>query len=458
MIFDPAFNARAEAGKLLRLGGPLIINNLAVAGMQFTDAVMAGRLGAEALAAVAVGGSVWLLCFSFALGVLTALSPITARLFGAGEQGQIGRYTRQGMVIAVTLGVAIILVGQYVAPSFLSWVGIDAGFRDLTADYVAALTLGAPGIFVFFALRFTNEGVGRTRPIMYTSLMALVLNVFLNYVLMFGHFGAPALGAVGCGYASAITMWIVMIALAVHMMVSPHYRDFQIFRRIKAVRPSVLAEILALGVPIAITITAETGLFSAISILMGTRGAEIAAAHQIAINFASTTFMIPLALSSAITIHVGQLLGSGQLARARNAGMVGILMCALVMICSAVFLLVFRHWVVGIYTDDLAVQGIAISLLLMAALFQITDGIQIGAAGALRAYKDTRVPMLINMFSFWVLAFPLAYVAAIVVKAAPVYTWAAFVVGLSVAAVLLSWRYRRMSAGAISLAPAAKAG
>ena len=451
MIFDKAFSARAEAAKLLRLGGPLIINNLAVAGMQFTDAVMAGRLGAKALAAVAVGGSVWLLCFSFALGVLTALSPITARLYGACEQSQIGRYTRQGMVIAVVLGLVIIMIGQLAAPWFLSWVGIDVGFRALTADYVAALTLGAPGIFVFFALRFTNEGVGRTRPIMYTSLLALVINVFLNYVLMFGHFGAPALGAVGCGYASAITMWVVMIALALHMIMSPRYKEFLIFQRMQAVRPSVLAEILILGIPIAITITAETGLFSAISILMGTRGAEIAAAHQIAINFASTTFMIPLALSSAITIHVGQLLGSGQLARARNAGVVGISMCAMVMTLSAVILLVFRELVVGIYTEDVTVQGIAISLLFMAAIFQITDGIQIGAAGALRAYKDTRVPMLINMFSFWVLAFPLAYIAAIVVKAAPVYTWAAFVVGLSVAALLLSWRYRRMSAAALSV-------
>lgn len=439
---------RPEARKLLRLGGPLIVNNLAVAGMQFADAVMAGQLGARSLAAVAVGGSVWFLGFSIVMGLLMALSPIAARLYGSGSYGQIGRYTRQGIVIGVAAGVLLLLLGQLAMSWFMALVGIDIGFRDLTTDYVAALTLGAPAIFVFLALRFTTEGVGRTRPIMYTSLLALVTNVFLNYVLMFGRFGAPELGTVGCGYASAITMWLIMIVLTTHMAVSRHYKGFALFSRLTVVRPSAMKEILLLGTPIAVTITAETGLFSAISILMGTRGAEISAAHQVAINFSATTFMIPLALSSAITIRVGQLLGKSEPQRARFVGIVGIWMCALFMCCTAVFLLVFRNAVVSLYTDDITVQNIAITLLFMAAIFQIADGVQISAAGALRGYKDTRLPMLINTFSFWVLAFPLAYLAAIVLRAPPNYIWAAFVVGLGFAAVLLTWRYLRVSARA----------
>ena len=197
--------------------------------------------------------------------------------------------------------------------------------------------LGAPGIFVFLALRFTTEGIGHTRPIMYASLFALVSNVVLNYILMFGHFGAPALGAVGCGYASAITMWLVMLVLVIYMVPNKRYKPFNIFSRVAPLRLTVLKEILKLGVPIAITITAEAGLFSAISLLMGTRAAEITAAHQIAINFSATCFMIPLALSSAITIQVGQLLGAGKLGRARNCGIIGITSCAIFMSCSAVF-------------------------------------------------------------------------------------------------------------------------
>jgi MATE family multidrug resistance protein len=436
---------RAQVKPLLRLGGPLIVNNLAVAGMQFADTVMAGQLGADALAAVAVGGSVWMLGFSFCLGLLMAISPIAARHFGAGDHGLIGRYTRQGVYLGLCLGIPLIVVAQFAVEPLLILIGIDPEFRQLTVGYVGAIMFGAPGIFIFLTLRFTTEGIGHTRPIMYTSMFALTCNVFLNYVLMFGKFGAPAMGAVGCGAASAITMWLVALALGTHMFFSAHYRPLEIFSRVAPLRMSVLKEIARLGVPIAITITAEIGLFSAVSILMGTRGTEITAAHQIAINFSATMFMIPLAMSSATTIRVGQLLGAGKKQQARFGGAVGIGLCAFFMGLSAIFLLIFRDTVVDMYTDDAAVKGIAISLLLMAAIFQIADGVQIGAAGALRGYKDTRVPMAVNMFAYWVLAFPLAFLAAITFKAPPNYVWGGFVLGLGTAAILLSWRYNRLS-------------
>lgn len=436
---------RVQAKSLLRLGGPLIVNNLAVAGMQFADTVMAGQLGADALAAVAVGGSVWMLGFSFCLGLLMAISPIVARHFGSGDHGQIGRYTRQGIYLGLGLGVPLILIGQFAVDPLLTMIGIDSAFRDLTVGYVAAIMFGAPGIFIFLALRFTTEGIGHTRPIMFTSVFSLICNVFLNYVLMFGKFGAPAMGAVGCGVASAITMWIVALALGAHVFLSKHYRPFKIFSRVAPLRPSTLKEIVFLGVPIAITITAEAGLFAAVSILMGTRGTEITAAHQIAINFSATMFMIPLAMSSATTVQVGQRIGAGDMQSARISGAIGIGLCASFMALSAMFLLVFRDAVVDLYTDDPAVRGIAISLLLMAAIFQVADGVQIGAAGALRGYKDTRIPMAVNMFAYWVLAFPLAFLAAITFKAPPNYVWGGFVVGLGVAAILLTWRYYRLS-------------
>lgn len=429
----------------MRLGGPLIVNNLAVAGMQFADAVMAGSLGARELAAVAVGGSVWFLGFAVCLGIMMAIAPIVSRHHGAGDFDLIGRYARQGVYLAVLLGVPYLLIGQFAAAPLLGAVGIDPDFRELTVGYVGAITFGAPGMFAFLALRFTTEGIGRTRPIMFVSIFALVCNVFLNYVLMFGHFGAPALGAVGCGYASAITMWLIAFALAAHMMVSPHYSKFHIFTKMAPLRLSVFKEIIYLGVPIAITITAEVSLFSGVSILVGTRGTEITAAHQIALNFSSTTFMVPLALSGATTVLVGQLLGAGKRREARICGWAGVVLCAGFMTLSAAFMLVFRDAIVSLYSSDATVAGIAISLLLMAAVFQIADGVQVGAAGALRGYKDTRVPMVVTLFAYWVLAFPLAYLAAITYKAPPNYIWAGFVVGLGVAAILLTWRFNRLS-------------
>ena len=439
-----------ETRALLGIAWPLIINNLSVAGMQFTDAVMAGRLGAESLAAVAVGGSVWFMGFALVLGVLMAISPIASRHHGAGDEALIGRYTRQGLYLAVFLAVPIMLFAWFLAAPTLAAIGIDAAFRDMTVGYVKMISLGAAGMFIFLALRFTTEGIGHTRPIMYTSIFALVCNVFLNWVLMYGNLGAPAMGAVGCGLASGISMWIIAIILAAYMFSSKVYEPLDLFSRLSPMRPTALKEIIFLGVPIAITITAEAGLFNAVSILMGTLGPNITAAHQIAINFASTMFMVPLALNSAITVRVGYALGRGDLEYARFAGGFGVFVCALFMACSATFLLLFRDAVVSIYTQDVAVKGIAISLLLMAAIFQVADGIQIGAAGALRGYKDTRVPMAINIFAYWVIAFPLAYMAAVTYKLPPNYIWGGFVAGLTVAAVMLSLRYARISRAAIS--------
>jgi len=434
-----------ESKALLILAGPLIVNNLSIAGMQFADAVMAGRLGAESLAAVAVGGSIWFLGFTVMLGLMMAISPIVARHYGAGDQELIGRYTRQGLWLAVVLGMCIFALAQLFVEPLLAFIGIDQGFRATTVGYAEAIMFGAPAICAFLAFRFTTEGIGFTRPIMYTSLFALVCNVFLNYVLMYGHFGFPAFGAVGCGIASATTMWLMVFVLGIYVYVHPIYKPLKIFDHMAPLRVPVLKEILHLGTPIAVTITAEAGLFSAVSILVGTRGAEITAAHQIALNFAATMFMIPLALSAAITIRTGHALGGGNLATARLAGAVGIWMCVLFMTFSAAFLLLFRDAVVHLYTSDPSVQAIAISLLLMAAIFQIADGVQIGAAGALRGYKDTRIPMVINMFAYWALGFPLAYLAAITFQSPPAYIWAGFVLGLTVAAVLLTVRFNRLS-------------
>ena len=235
------------------------------------------------------------------------------------------------------------------------------------------------------------------------------------------------------------------IAMMIYMYRHPRYKPLKIFRMMTRIRLPVIKEILALGLPISGTIMAESGLFSAVSILIGTLGATIAAAHQIALNFAATMFMIPLALSGAITVRIGHALGAQDAAAARFSGWFGIGISAAFMACAAIVMLIFRHNVVSLYTADIGVQEIAISLLLMAAIFQVADGVQIATAGALRGYKDTRVPMVISAIAYWVLAFPLAYMAAITFSAPPRYIWGAFVIGLSVAAVMLALRYRTIS-------------
>ena len=436
---------RRQCASIIRISGPLIVNNLAVAGMNFADTVMSGRLGADALAAVSVGSHTWMLVFSTCLGLLMAVSPIVARRFGAGEPDKIGRYSRHGMYLGFGLGVLILLLGRPFAGPFLAFIGIDPAFRPGTVEYVRMLLFGAPGILIFIALRFTVEGVGYTRPIMFTSLFSLSCNVILNYALMFGNFGAPALGVKGCALASAITMWLVALALGLYVAFSPRLKPLKVFTRIGQFRPELFGEIVRLGLPISVTITAEIGLFSVVSILVGTRGVDITAAHQIALSYASTMFMVPLAIASATTVQVGHMLGSGRSEDARLAGFSGVSMSAMFMAVSALVLLVFRDQIITLYTDDPVVTGIALTLLLVAAIFQVVDGIQIAAAGALRAYKDTRIPMVISLFSYWVVAMPLAYLATVTYELPADRIWSAFVVGLLLAAVLLTWRFNRLS-------------
>ena len=442
---------RHETIALLRVGWPLIVNNLSITGIQLADTLMASRLDDDggSLAAIAVGSAVWLFGFMGVLGLLMAISPLVARQHGAGRPWLIGRYARQGMLLGVMLALPLLAVWQFWANDVLAALGIDDSFRGMTADYLRMISWGAPAIFVFLALRYTTEGIGVTRPIMYASLVALACNVFLNWVLMFGKLGAPALGVAGCGLASAITMWTIALLLGGWMAYAPAYRRMLLFVKLPPLRPDVMKQIVRLGAPIAVTILAEVGLFNGVTVLMGRLGATIAAAHQVALNFAATMFMVPLALSSAITVRVGQAVGRGDMRQARFAGALGIAICTGFMACSATFMLLFRDTIISLYTPVVSVQAVAVSLLIMAAVFQVVDGMQVGAVGSLRGYRDTRVPMVICIIAYWGFAFPAAYAAAEVYELPPHAVWAGFVIGLSIAALLLTARFVRLSRRAI---------
>ena len=236
-------------------------------------------------------------------------------------------------------------------------------------------------------------------------------------------------------------MYFMFASLLAYMLLNPRYRAYEIFRLGRGPQWAEMREILALGLPIMVSIIAEAGLFSAVSLLMGKLSANIAAAHQVALSYASTMFMIPMGLNSATTVLVSRSLGAGDAHLARLRGWLGIGACAVFMTLSAIGLLLFRDQIVGFYTDDPNVQAIALSLLFVAAIFQVSDGVQVGAAGALRGLHDTRVPMFLTTFSYWVIAFPLAYAAALHLKLSPAMIWGGFVVGLTVSAVLLVARF-----------------
>lgn len=435
---------RAEALATLTLAGPLIVHNLALVGMALTDTIMAGLLGAPTLAAVAVGANVWAPVFLFALGVLMAQSPTTAHLYGAGKARDIGHYARQMLWLSQVLGWGGFFLLRHLAP-FMRAIHIEPAIIPNATAYLDALAWGLPGLCLYQALRFTSEGIGHTRPMLAIALGALAVNGVLDYILMYGKLGLPALGAAGCGYATAVTQWLMFLALLIYVRRRALYRPLEIFARFEWPQWVAQRELLWLGVPIAVGIFMESSLFAGVGLMMGTLGTDIVAAHQIALNYASFVFMVPMSIALAISVRVGQALGRGDAHGARLAGFAGIGLCLCFEVLSALSMLLLPHYIVEIYTRDGNVARIAASLLYIGAIFQLSDGLQTSAAGALRGYKDTRVPMLITIVAYWLVGFPLAWAFGIPLHLGPQMIWAGFIAGLSVAAILLLARYLRLS-------------
>ena len=426
------------------LAAPLIGTNLSIIGMQFADTVMAGQLGARDLAALSVGVGFYHLFLLIGLGTLMAVSPSVAHAFGADDKRGVTRYCRQAWWLALALAVLLVtglMQVDYVLPA----LGISPEIVPTAVGYVHAMAWGMPALLGFLALRYTSEGLGRTKPIMYFGFLGLTANVIGNWIFMYGKFGMPQLGAIGCGVATAISEWLMFFAMLTYMRKQRAYREFDFFARVDPPDRRVLRELTRIGAPIAGSVLAEGGLFVCAALMIGGMGATLTAGHQIALNYASFMFMVPLAISSATTIHVGHTLGRGDQERGRSAGLLGIGMCASVMVVSAVGILLFNDGIASLYTRDPAVREIAAGLLLMAAIFQLSDGVQVGAAGALRGFKDTAIPMTMCIFSYWVVGFPLAYVFGVRQGGGPLYVWIGFIAGLTVSAVLLVSRYLYVS-------------
>ncbi|MEO1573427.1 MAG: MATE family efflux transporter, partial [Pseudomonadota bacterium] len=368
-----------ESRQLITLALPLIVNNLAISMTSLLDVVMAGRLGAEDLGAVGVGNAVWASAFLFGLGVLMAMSTTVAHLMGQDRARRVGGYVTQGMYIALGLAFTMIVLLYAMATWGLGIIGVSEAMIPKTQGYLYTIAWGLPLMYPYLCLRYTSEGVGHTAPIMFIALAAVAVNFIGNYALMFGNLGAPRMGATGCGLASAISMWFNFAAMMLYVRYKRSvYAPLKLFRRFDLPNRTRLRELLALGLPIGGSVLAEVMLFSAAGVIMGVLGTSEAAAHAIAINYAATMFMVPMAIHSAITVRVGNALGREEPWRARGIGWLGIAICGGFMTLSAVVLVVLREPIVALYTTDEAVKTIAVGLLFMAMIFQISDGLQVG--------------------------------------------------------------------------------
>ncbi len=433
-----------EIRRIGRMAGPLVVGQLSQVGMGFTDTVMAGRLGPVDLGAVAIGSTLWIPVYLACVGVMMAMSPTVAHHEGAGRRPSIGRLYRQSLWLSGALAVLGFIVTSQVGV-VMSWIGVDPAIVPVTEDYLDAIAWGMPGVCFYLGLRFVSEGLGHTRPVMYIQLLALVANVPGNYVLMYGALGNPAMGAVGAGWSSALVLTAAAAGMLGYVASRSRFRAYRLFRRPERPDPDELLPLLRLGLPIALVTVLEVGLFTAVGLLMGSLGVVAVAGHQIAVNYAALMFMIPLGVSLATTVRVGQARGAGDIEEAKLAGFVGMGMATGAMLVSALFMLAAPGLIVGMYTTDQAVSAVARSLLLIAAVFQVSDGLQAGALGALRGLKDTRYPVLVTFVAYWMIGLPIGWSLGIGRALGPQGLWVGLVAGLTFAALLLSLRFWRIS-------------
>ncbi len=436
--------AGREAAALARLAAPIIGGQLALMGLNFIDTVMAGRLGAAPLAAVAVGSSVWSSLNLFMLGTLLAVPPLVAELDGAGRRRRVAPFLAQALWVALGLGTAALLIAANLRP-LLVVLRVQPEIVPVTMEYLQALCWGMPAWAVYLAVRFTSEGLGETRPILYLGLVGLPLNALANWLLMYGALGLPALGARGCGYATAIVWTAQAAGMALWVTRRREYRGLHLLARFERPRPERIGRILRLGLPIAVSLFVEGSIFTAVALVLSTLGTEVVAGHQVALNFCAITFMLPLGVSMAITVRVGGAVGRRDAAAVRFAAGVGIAMAMACQVLSAAVMLLAPRAVAGLYSRDPQVVAVAVELLFFAALFQLSDGLQVGAAGALRGVQDTRVPMLIVLVAYWLVGLPLGWLLTSVRGWGAAGMWVGLIAGLTAAALLLLLRFRAVS-------------
>jgi MATE family multidrug resistance protein len=430
---------RADFQRLLALALPVVVVQVGMMAMGVVDTLMVGHVSAADLAGVALGNLYVFGLLALGMGTLMALDPIVAQAVGAGDAPAVARGIQRGLALAVALTVVTSFLFLPARP-VLAFLRQPADVVPRAAGYVA---VSIPGIFPFFAfvvLRQSLQAMGRMSPIVTTILLANVFNGLLCWTFVFGHLGVPPLGTVGAGIATAIARWGMALGLlgVAWRELRPHLVPWR--REVLAAAP--LARMLRLGLPIGLQMQLEIGVFSVVALLMGHIGTVPMAAHQIAINIASLTFMVPLGVSGAAAVVVGQAVGAGEAARARRSAVAALATGAAFMLLSGLVLTLAPRPLARLYSLEAAVVALASLLIPIAGVFQVFDGLQVVSIGVLRGVGDTRAPMVVNVLGFWLIGLPVSLWLGFGVGTGAVGLWWGLVAGLAAVAMFLLARVR----------------
>ncbi len=456
MTHHPAhrtYSARSEILGLWQLAWPMLVGQLATVGMSVADVAMTGHASALELAAVAIGTSVWSIILVTVSGTMMAINTFVAHEVGAGQLDRIPHLVRQALWKAVGVGVAACVLTN-LATLLFDYLLLEPAVQARATLFTHVISVGMPAYAAYRALYGYSASINQTKPVMMIALGGLAFNVLVNWLLIYGHWGLPALGGIGCAVASSLGMWLMLAAMLVWIRVAPAYQASFPFTHWEWPNWVEIKPMLRLGLPIGVTYFAEVSAFGAVSLLVARYGVIQVSAHQIALNFASLVFMVPLSFGIGLITRVGQALGEGDPERARFASWVGVAMSVTFAVASALFIFVFRWEIARAYTSDPQVQALCVQLLVYAAVFQLSDATQVTTSCAIRGYKVARAPMIIQVLSFWGVALPVGYVLGLApawlawAPSAPMAAtgfWIGLVMGLTIAAVLLSWYLARLS-------------
>ncbi|MEP0891771.1 MULTISPECIES: MATE family efflux transporter [unclassified Leptolyngbya] len=439
----------SELESCFRLALPLAAAQLAQSATGFVDTVMMGMLGSEVIAAGGLGATVFICLLLISTAIVSAVSPLVAEAFGSGRNATVQSVVRQGLWLALLLGIPVTLLLWNMAP-ILRVLGQEESVAVLAQVYLRAIAWGiVPGLLVG-VLRSFVSALSQTRPVMVIVILGTALNVVGNYILMFGKFGFPKLGLAGIGYASAASFWGMLVALVIFILTNPVFQPYRIFHRLGQWEPAIFGSLVKIGIPIGVLAMVEAGLFTITTFLVGQLGTVALAAHQVAIQTAAITFTVPMGISLATTVQVGQRLGQRDFRGARISGFVGIGLSMAFMLVMAITIWTIPTTIVDLYLDIYEVSNTPVvmqaeGLLAVAAMFQLVDGIQVAATGALRGLQDTRVPMLVGILCYWGIGLSSGYWLGFHQHMGSVGLWWGLAIGLAGAALFLTWRFWRIS-------------
>jgi multidrug resistance protein, MATE family len=441
-------NLKSEIREFLKLAVPLASAQVAQSATGFADTVMMGRMGADVLAAGGLAAIIFLSIMTATSGVVMGVSPLIAEAFGAGQKTRIQHIARQGLWLAFLVSMPMMLLTGHL-DTWMNHAGQTETTVKLANTYLDIMLWGLFPAVGFAALRATVSALSQARPVMIIVVIGTAFNITWNYILGFGKFGFPQLGLAGLALASALSLWGMFLALALYVLIHPKLKDYRIFQELHRIRPRILWELIWVGVPIGMFSGLEVGFFMVITFWMGTLGTEALAAHQIVFQTIVVVFMIPLGISYATTVRVGQWLGRRDVMGIQQAAWVSMSISTCLMVSASTIFLLFPKQIVGIYLDvqnpdNAAIINLALPLLIVAAIAQVLDGFQKAVYGSLQGLQDTQVPMMLNVLGYWGVGLSLGYGLGFRLGLGSMGLWMGQSMAIAVVAGLFIWRFHKL--------------